>query len=383
MASPVVRVEQQAYLGTQSAFDTYTAFVGGDAFGFVSLEIVPNKVWLDSNEQQGTASHVGFVEDKQSLTWSLEAELKHTDGGTPELDELFQEMWGAATGTGSRDYAYSNATPGSLQIAKTDSDGHFVQGSGCIVTEWEVTNEGGSIAMVKASGVGASFDELRGEPTIGATLSASDTTIVVTSGEEEQIQFGVGFTVAFGADDNSGSGYTITAYDKSTRTITFTPQAATGAASGSTIAPVVPTASYSGTRIGAIASSLTVNSIATGFTSATIKGSTGYQLLDKEASTDRPNRAERGPRRISGEFGVYFLTTNGQMAGLPFTGTNVSHALRIGSSSGPSITFTMPTARIQSHNSTPGNDDAPAIYTFESFATRNAADNDEMTVSAS
>ncbi len=383
MASPSVRVERRAWLGTQSAFDTYTAWAGADAIGFLSLEITPNKVFLDSNEQQGTASHIGFVEDKQSVSWSLEAELKHTDGGTPELDELFQEMWGTASGTGARSYTLNNNTPGSLQIAKTDEDGVFQQVSGAIVTEWEISNEGGSIATVRASGVGASYDEIRGEPTIDATLSASATTITVTAADVNQIRFDRGLLVQFGTDDNSGSGYTVTGYNTSTRTLTFTPGAAVGASSGDTIAPVMPTASYSGTRIGAIASQATINSLAMGFTSATIKGSTGYNLLDAEASTDRPNRAERGPRRISAEISMYLLDENGTLNGLSMLGTQVSHAIRIGSSSGPSITLTMPAARIQSHNVVPGNDDAPTIYTFESFATRSAADNDELGVSAS
>ena len=383
MASPTIRAERRAWLGLQSAFDTYTAWAGADAIGFVNLEITPNKVFLDSNEQQGTASHIGFVEDKQTVAWSLEAELKHTDGGTPELDELFQECWGAASGTGSRDYALGNAAPGSLQIAKTDEDGVFQQVSGAVVQEWEIVNEGGSIALFRASGVGASYDAIRGEPTIDATLNATDTTITVTAADVNQIVFQRGLLVAFGADDNSGSGYTVTGYNTTTRTLTFTPAAAVGASSGDTIAPIMPTASFSGTRIGAISSALTINSVAMGFTSATIRGTTGYNLLDAEADTDRPNRAERGPRRISAETSCYLLDENGTLEGLSILGTQVAYNLRIGSSSGPSYTLNMPAVRIQSHNSVPGNDDAPTIYTFESFATRSAADNDELTVSAS
>ena len=136
---------------------------------------------------------------------------------------------------------------------------------------------------------------------------AANTTIAVTAGHGYLI--GVGAYVKFGSEDNGGAGYRVTAVTSAQ--ITITPTLGANIADLAVIAPVVPSQTLGGTRIGGTSHGLTIDAVSVNPISLKYTINTGIVPMDKESSSAKPTGILRtSGRTVDLDHDVYFAHAN-------------------------------------------------------------------------
>jgi hypothetical protein len=189
--------------------------------------------------------------------------------------------------------------------------------------------------------------------------------------------------IKFGTEDNAGAGYLVTAVDDTVTPpqLTISPVLANGISADDVIAPVVPTPTLSGTLLGGVDCSLSVDGTATPFKRFKLTLKTGFHGRDKEASSDRPVAVLRGAREITGEIEFTFADKETAMlAGRAWAGTTRALILRVGSNTAAQrMKVNVPKAFIEVVPiETPEADESS--FTLKFRALQNAAADDELTI---
>lgn len=382
MSTPVSGVEEQVWVAEETTFDTYETFASGDSLCVTECSIEPEQDWVPRGEKCGTASHQGDVKGQRRGSWSLKFYIKPKAAGTaPAMSPILKVGFGNETITGGTSVAYSlaDSNPGTIQIMRKASDSLWEMAMGCVVEQIEIENQGGEIAMVTASGSFARYCWLYECVTDTAGYSISDTAITLGTGEGRRVS--IGALVAFGAENNSGAGYRVTAVDIDTDTITISPGLAGNlAASALAVTPVVPAHSDTGSPLGGIQSSLSIDSTSIGFRMAKVTLNTGHKLLEGEATRDRAGRAGRGARSVTVEGEFYFLEENLSFLAAGWDGEALAFNLRIGPNTAASrMKVDLPKVRMDVVP-VPIPESDEVIYTLTGVAQQNSTAADELTV---
>lgn len=378
MAPPVYGVEQLGFVRTQSAHDTISAFSGSHAFGFISMEIKPERALIESAEHVGTASLQGQYKGKLGGTWSVECYEKITAAATALPHGAF--LLGAGFTFSGGIYALNADQPTSLQIGRKTGSGLYELASGAWVEKIEVELGGDKVALFRASGGFSTYGYLGGNvQTAAGSVSSSATSVSLAAADEWKVLPGA--RVAFGAEDNSGAGYLVTAVADDGVTMTISPGLVNGISGGVNVTPVVPTPTIAGTVIGGVSDGFSVDGTSMGLIMGKMTLETGIHGLAKECTTDRANRLGRGKRRLSFEGEMYYLDENAHIIGGAYqTVETRALIMRAGANtSGVRILHNVPKTPIKM--TSPDVPDADeATVKFASVAQQSSAADDEFTI---
>ena len=377
MSTPIYGVDQLGLVRTQATYDTIAAFSTSHGFGYNSLKITPELAFGEYAEHVGTASLQGEFQRKYGGKWDVECYHKVNGAATAPQHGPFLLAAGMSFSGGI--YSLNASQPTALQIGRKSGTSLYELISGGWVEKIEIEQVGASAAIFRASGGFATYGALLGVPvTSSSTYSSSATSIALATASKWKVLPGV--YVAFGSEDNSGSGYLVTAVASDGVTLTISPGLANGIGATQTVTPVVPAATISGTVIGGVSDGLTLDSTSLGFISGKVTLETGIHGLDKESTADRPNRLARGKRRVMFEGEFYFLDENTPFLGGTHVSTLRSIAMRSGANTaGSRLIANIPSARFDmAPIDIPDADEA--TYKIKALGRQNSAANDEFTI---
>lgn len=319
MTSPSVGIDAKYFAKIESAFDTIATFAATDAVPLLDLKFTPKQDYHRSMEHLGTAGLVNEIKSMSGGTWSATAYVKPNAAGVaPDVGPFLKAAFGTETivADTSVTYAFNSSDPSTIQLGRFlgTSFGEWV--TGAWIEELTIEVQGGQEPKISVSGgfatIGWAFTATAGDVLISAT------TLTLASSSASRV--GVNARIKIGTDDNAGAGYLVTAYNPSTRVVTFSPALGSGQ-TAPTIVPFYPSQTLSGFIVGGISCGLSLDggSTAIGMISGKTVVKTGYKPKDKEATASKPTGVYRGLREINVEVQAYFLPTE--------NGTWVGHAL--------------------------------------------------------
>lgn len=344
-------VQQKFWVKTESTFDTVSSFVTTDAVDLIELKIEPSKEYTKRVSHVGTSSLQGEIAGMEGGTWSASTYVSTAAAGTaPDYGEILKAGFGTETVTGGTSVKYEcsdSAAIGSLQLVKYSGDYLVEIANGAWVEQIEVEiPSGGGPAKITASGGFATYGFAAGGVVSGAH-STSETTITLATGDAQRLRPNV--YVKFDSEDNSGSGYLVTAVDHDNDQITITPGLA-GALSGSeVVAPNIPGQTIGGTVRSSTAGDLTVDSTSYACIDYKLTFKTGIYAREGEYTSSKPTGLFKGMREVEGEFSVFFEdTANGEWYGAAFDGDTHNMTARVGpSTAAEHLKIATPAARFE------------------------------------
>ncbi|MCF8043288.1 MAG: avidin/streptavidin family protein, partial [Desulfarculaceae bacterium] len=233
--------ESVGFLAKETTFGTLAEFVAANAFGVIGMpEITQNEAFSDSEEKMDSRSQPARFRDKTPAgSWSAELYSRPSGaaGNAPVEDVLLECALGDKAINAGASVVYAPAI-----VLPSFSFGHklghvVIFASGCVVEELglTITNKGAS----KWTGRGSCAKVARAGKT--TTTSGSTTTVIkLATGGSKLID--VGSRIEIGDDDNSGTGFAVTAVDEAADTITVSPVVGSAPESGETVRGFLPTA---------------------------------------------------------------------------------------------------------------------------------------------
>ena len=294
----------------ESAYDTTQALAAGDGTKIMDdgLSIQPDRAQEELQESVGTGSLQGIRLGGRSGQWSATVALSTRGATAPGSAPNWSDFAAAAFGVETINvdtsvvYTLSDTVLQSLAIRERVSTYLYQAAHGCWVESMELDFTQNAIPKLSFSGGFATYAWCY-NPTVGANANAAATSVEVTAAHYGGISEGV--IVKFGTEDNSGSGYTVTAVDWSAGTIAISPGLANGISQNDAIVPIWPTNTYvSAVPVAGTQQALTINGVTLPVASAKITLATGIHGLDK--TSDRPERLSHGQRRVTFDFQCYY-----------------------------------------------------------------------------
>ena len=297
---------QQHWGKAETTYDTAIAIVAGDTVDLVSLEITPDLSYEEIKAHVGTGSYQGEINGASGGKWQAVCDIAPAAAGTaPDIGFALKAALGDETVVGgtSVTYDFNDSVPESLTWTKYAGDSFYERINGAWIEQLMIEGAKGGLPKITLSGGFASYAYLHGVPTVNGAHTAPDTTIAVTAGHGYQV--GVGAYVKFGAEDNGGAGYRVT--DVTSAQLTITPTLAGNVSDLAVIAPLVPSHTPGGTRIGGTSHGLLIDAVAVSPISLKYTVNTGIVAFDKESSSAKPTGILRtGGRTVDLDHDIYF-----------------------------------------------------------------------------
>jgi hypothetical protein len=341
---------QQYAARIETTFDVPALISGSDCVALEALEIEPTLDFSRSKEHvYASPDLVDEIEGRRGGKWSAKGYIRvPTAGSAPNLSAFLRAsaMTETLAASTSATYALTAALPKSLQLVRHVGPSLQEVVSGAWVESIEIDLKGGEPPTIVFAGGFASYGGLRGAPIVDGATSAAATSIDVTEASAFLVRPGA--IVAFGTNDQSGSGYLVTAVSSDGLTLTIAPALTGNIADGAIVSAVYPASpTITGSIVGGMACGVTLDANPIGLIGAKIKYGTGIHGLDREATTDRASRIALGMRDVSGEVELYLLNENAQINADTWNGTTRAITVRLGpDAESKRCLISMPAARM-------------------------------------
>jgi len=279
--------DQIGYVKLESSYGTAVKPAATDAFRALSMSMgyVPNRPLVA--DRRGTRSQMERIEGRHSATWAVTVLFRPSGslGVTPDFADLLEMTFGTETVTPDTSVVYTPLKDMTGLFATIYRDlttmHEFVYGA--IVQNCRISWRGNDLITLAFSGVAKSFGET------GTTTSASQQSNTVTLTLADADFLSKYSIVQIGTQTNAGAGYQITAAPNFTSEV-VTLEAATTWASGASVTPFLPTASFTGSPVygkkGSL--SLTGDSTTVNFLGGWVNFATGLDLLNEEVGSENP-----------------------------------------------------------------------------------------------
>ncbi len=338
--------ETVGFIAAESAYGGLAAFVAANAIGVLGMpEVTQDESFTDSEEAQDSLSQPPRFRDKTPAgSWNFDIYSRPAGaaGSAPAESVLLEAALGLKTVNTGVSVVYSPAkTLPSFSLGV--KIGHGVAfASGCVVTELalSITNKG----AVKWTAKGNCARVMRAGTALTTTGSTTTLIALATGGAK---LFNVGARVEIGGEDNSGSGYAITAVDTSADTITVTPALGTAPSSGETVLGFLPTASLIGDPLEGRLAQAKFDSAVLYATQASLTISKELKMVDDVLSdVDYPEGAIPGRRTIEGSLDLYYLREYLSHFTLAKNQTDVDVIILAGNTAGRILTINLPQAQL-------------------------------------
>lgn len=383
-------VLQQSLAVMEATFKTVVSWSSGDYVGHHKLTIKPQRNYTQHAHHEGTQSQTGRTRGKIMGTFEFEAEVRipASSGDDPEIHPYLFGAYGRNPNGGEYRLLQRDDPIQVMQLGLVTPN-YYMQGNGCVVTEfsWELSED--TPPVFKCSGEVADVGSIIGDPTLQAAMSAT-TTMDFSGAANEFRKFymseaGIYIQLNDGGsiEDNGGSGLLAQAADRDETNLTQDVGTAVSVGNGSIVEPFLPSSSYGATGfVPGVEHELQIDSVVANFIAATIKGETGLSLRKKDANATRANGVYRNARRkITAELQFYMDDESAQLvmgAGMDDSRHNIE--LRMGESGNPNnITHIMPSVGFDVVEDQELPDEDAVEFTVTGTAYRDSADGDELT----
>lgn len=246
--------EQIAHVTEETTFGTLVQPTAADAMKVLSCSLSGTQERVDRMDASTSRSITSRVTRRKSADWSIEKYLlpSGTAGVAPDDMLLWEALFGTETIVTDTSVAYSLAKEPAKSLSIFNSVGHFREMvMGAVPSKWGLKFGGGDEPKVTFSG-NAKDHLLCGSDTLASAASATSTITV-----NDASRFAIGMLVKVGDDDNTGSGFEITAIDYDTDQLTLD-ASVTDESLGAAVVPLPVSATTTGDIIPVIVGSFTV-----------------------------------------------------------------------------------------------------------------------------
>jgi hypothetical protein len=341
------------YVALQTDIDTFSMpTTSGTVFVTSSPEFEQKTINAENSEiTDSLGEEPGEFAGYNMGDWKITTNFKAsgTAGVESPIHSLLLAAYGRTENTGPdvRYYHYrKDLDP--IQFLSVVVKKHFEVKyiTGAYVNSMEVKVEKGKIQTVSYSG------KFKKEVRAGRAKLLSDingtttpTNTIPFESAEEYKRIDVDSYVVIGTDDNSGTGFKVTAVAPATNTMTIDPQIATDQSAGAVIKGFTPVATKAGKNITSRFAWLKINTgdagdRAIGITDGTYKLENNFKALDEQVSdSDFNGDATTDTRKVSLDITKYF---NPEDTGDPFdikNTTDITGELNIGKTAGSSLSI--------------------------------------------
>lgn len=282
-----------------------------------------SRIFLDDPQKRnskGQFPHITGVFPGGEFTFTFLVKPSGSLGVVPSGAPILKALYGVETITGSTSVVYTqdgiDDLPTISILVKDNFETTFYTGCAVSKGEFPVMADETDAALFQCTASGvflskyiAGTDELASE--VDGT-STPVTAIPVLAAH----RYNVGAKITVGTDDNSGTGFEITAVDTGTNTLTVTPGVATLQVAASTVEGWTPTISEVGTPVHGRYGAYTEDRAAAGaadvlITGATVTYDNAYTVPNKEKTqTAYPGRIIPGIRVVEVAVTEYFRKTS-------------------------------------------------------------------------
>lgn len=272
----------------ESTFMTPISPAAGDAFRARQIALAPAGYdRTDPGDRRGTYSVINRIEGRHWATWSTTQLFRPSEslGVVPDMGPFLKGLLGTETINASTSVVYTqlkDRSALSMAIWAALSSTHlFVRGA--VVQQCRIQWSGSDYIIFEFSGIAGEYGETGSTTTNGTGSSA--TALVLTDADFVS----EGSRLSIGGNNNSGSGYGVTAVNYTTETATITPAATWS--NGAAVIPYLPTATTLGIPIFGTAGTVSWDNGSTSIEvlSGDLTISTGMDLHNQVFGTSRPN----------------------------------------------------------------------------------------------
>ena len=225
----------------ETALATFIQPTPGGSFVAKKIEIKPSREDEDRRFTSAQRSLLEVVEGNYKHEWSASIELLPRGGALPpDARQFLRCGFGSETiGGSSVTYGLSAAQTGPLPFQLWCENAGLLgrMAKGCFVEELKFAVANDSYPMFDASGFFAVYAEA-GRATATANIATAATSFTPTP-TNDHWKFDVDAIIQIGTDNNSGTGYRITAINRTSGLITFSPALA-GAGGSAQVLPYTP-----------------------------------------------------------------------------------------------------------------------------------------------
>jgi len=231
--------EEVAFVTEETTFGTIVQPTAADAMKVLKADFGFTQERKDRNEKGSTRSIISRITGRKSADWSIEKYLLPSGaaGTAPDDALLWEALFGTETIVADTSVAYSLlAEPAKSLCLFRDIGPHREALVGAVPTKLSLKWSGGDEPKVTFSGM-AKDHKFCGSDALAAAATATSTITV-----DDARQFAVGMLIKVGDDDNTGSGFEITAIDYDTDQLTLDASVADEAIDAAVIPlPITPT----------------------------------------------------------------------------------------------------------------------------------------------
>ena len=344
------------------------------------IEMSQNITFTDSEEVVNSRDVLDRFQDQTSAgTWSMPIYLRPsgTAGSVPMGDILYQTLMGTKTVVGGTSVTYSQALekPSFTLWSKRGHTLFFATGATVSQCTVNATNKGG--AMMSLSGGFMQMGWAGRDDLTAQALSAATTLVVADS---KKFTVGARIWNATQALHNTSLGYTVTAVDYGTDTLTVTPAIGADWEIGDVVEGYLPT---TGTVVGEALENrktvVTIDGATVPLQSLDIDISDGIQYIEDEISAnDYPSDYLEQKRAISGTLNLYFRTNDAKYFYDAYnTSAQVPIVVTFGTVAGSIVTLNLPQCELEVP--TPSTN-APAINLSIPFSALGSSGEDSCSI---
>lgn len=372
------------YAQAESTRGTFVRATGGGAFKAKKFGISYDIAREYRTDNRASRSEYEQFTGKEKVDWEIEGYLipSGSAGTAPDMGEIFQALMGSETVTPATSVAYglNNTQSGRQTLSMTRYMSVFMdQLRGSIVTSGKISGKGSDPFMCSFKGR-AEGATITGNSTLDGAVTASATNVVEAV---DQYSFEGhathGSIVMVGANDNTNTGYMVTGRSGATLTL----EATLTAADAADVLPFAPAETVSGSPIGGIVGSLSLDSVSIPITGFEVEIDNQDVIIEDEVGQPGMTDAIPGMRKISGSFDVRIRRDQVRILGHRKNSNFTTRAVSIviGSTAGRICTVSMPQIEVtfSSPEVPDGSDSVTCNIPFRALASSGSA-TDEISI---
>lgn len=306
----------------------------------------------DSDEIINSRDTINRFQDKYPPgEWSFPvyARPSGTAGTAPSEDVLMESLLGDKTVTGGTSVAYTLATtkPSFSLWMKKGHTIFFASGATAGSLKTTLETKGGHKMEFSGQFMAMGW---AGTCTLDAAALIEATSVVVHDAKKFSVGARVEFVEGVNTYNNTAAGYTVTAVNVATNTLTISPMLEAALDDESIIRGYLPTASAVGTPLENRKGYATFDAVTTPLQTMNVNISDMPKYLDDEVSdADYPTEYIETKRAIDGSASVYFRENDLKYFYDGYNATaagDVALALIVGDTAGSIVTYAMPTTSL-------------------------------------
>ena len=296
MASFQYGEKRLGYFVAETTLGTGVKPAAGDGFVVTDMQITPNYDFHDVPDRRGTRSRMEQVQGRKGASFTMSGTLRPsgTLGTAPDIGLILKHALGTQTVNSGASVVYTlledpTALFGTLYHALDDIQEGVV---GAVIQTLGFNWNGRDFITWEASGVGV--DVLEAGTTLANGAGSSATALIVDDADFFT-PYGV---IQIGGNNNSSTGYQITAVNYTTNTLTITPAASWS--DNDTVAPYLPPMTNTGSPIYGTKGKLSLdgNSTEVKHTGGSLTITTGIDLHNDEFGTETAQAVVLSGERI-------------------------------------------------------------------------------------